>query len=316
MKFEAIGATHTGVVREVNQDVILLLKDFGVFLVADGMGGELAGDEAAAQVRETVKRATRQYFSGIPHDAEELNQVLCAALEKSGRAISRIVEGAPHKSGMGSTGSLLCLHRGVYCIAQVGDSRVYLCRNKKVEQLTRDHSEVWRLYEQGMITRDEMETHPQRHLLTQCIGGGMDVRPDSFQGRVHPGDTFLICSDGLTGYMPEGEIFKLLSNEKLRLQAKADHLIRSALDGGGGDNVSVVLVKVESLGDKDNWQPAQALNETYSDTQDSNLTLDQEPPSGPVLRQIPWKPLLFIGMGLLLAGLLWWLITHLGPPSS
>lgn len=272
---------HVGSHRKTNQDVTLAMPGEGVFLVADGMGGEQAGDEAAAQVASAVRDTIRAYFQGAPASPRELNNKLIESLDEAHSRIEGVVEREPAKRGMGSTASLLCLHRGIYSIAQTGDSRVYLCRNGVVRQLTRDHTMVWQLYEQGLITRAMLETHPERHLLTQCVGGSQSFCADTFQGLVAPGDLFLICSDGLTGYAGEPVIFDYMADPGMDVEEMADCLIKAALRGGGGDNISVLLVRALATGSGDDWSAEYELCDTRTsegtNTLESSLSGAEDP---------------------------------------
>ncbi len=256
MKLSEMKLTHMGRVRTENQDAIFSFPKVGVFLVADGMGGERAGAEAAAQVVSSVERVAREFFiSQKPKSPKDIESLARHALEQASKEVLDIAAREPEKTGMGSTGSLLVLYRGVFVVAQVGDSRVYLVRNGNVRQITRDQTVVWTLYENGILTRDQLETHPDRHLLTQCIGGVKPVEVDIFEDKAQAGDLFLICSDGLTGYAGENEVTKLLVDPVYTLEERAYRMLQAALDGGGGDNVSIVLIRVESLDPEDTWEP-------------------------------------------------------------
>lgn len=255
MQLESVTLTNVGLVRAMNQDSVMEIPQFGVYVVADGMGGEKAGEEASAQVVETLREKFAAFFEKAPTGPSQIEGEMRDSLLKANRDVFQISVREPEKRGLGSTASLLCLHRGVYFCAQVGDSRVYLMRDGNVQQITRDHTLVWALYEQGAISRDQLETHPDRHLLTQCIGNERPVKVDTFMGQTQVGDMFLVCSDGLTGYAKEQKVFEILKLSELSLEERANRLVQAALDAGGGDNVSVILVRVDSLGDQDQWEP-------------------------------------------------------------
>ncbi len=276
MRFESIAITHTGLVRDANQDSMLEVPESGIFLVADGMGGEQAGDEASAQVVETVKVAAKTFFKRQPTGPSQIEGMMRDTLLEANHEVIQIAVREPAKRGLGSTASLLCLHRGVYFIAQVGDSRVYRVREGKVTQLTRDHTLVWMLYEQGSITYQQLETHPERHLLTQCIGSERPIRVDTFEGEIQVGDLFMVCSDGLTGYATEERTFEILLEDPPDIKGKAQTLIDEALEAGGGDNVTVILARVTSLEDSDDWKPEATAPPTDFDITTTDTLIDAE----------------------------------------
>jgi protein phosphatase len=254
VQFESVSKTHRGLVRETNEDSSLEMPAQGVFGVADGMGGEEAGEEASAQVIATVRRVVENSFQTPPADPPQIEATLREALREANREVYEISVREPGKRGLGSTASILCLHRGRYFIAHVGDSRVYLARRGRLRQLTRDHTLVWSLYERGLLAHDQLEKHPERHLLTQCVGSARPIAVDTTSGECQAGDLFLICSDGLTGYAAEERMGSIVMDRRLGLEARADRLIEEALKAGGGDNVSVVLAQVTESGGERDWK--------------------------------------------------------------
>lgn len=296
MKLESVALTNIGLVREQNQDAIFEAPDKGLFLVADGMGGEQAGEEASAQVVQTVQSSLSAFFSTPPQSPTAVIECLRDTLLQANMDVLQIAVREPEKRGLGSTASLLCLQRGVYFISHVGDSRVYLCRGGQFRQLTRDHTLVWMLYERDVITREQLETHPERHLLTQCIGSRRPVNVDLLEGPLEVGDVFLICSDGLSGMVSEEDMGQTLLREELGLQEKGDQLIQAALDAGGGDNVSAVLVRITELDEQDNWVP-DALNDLANFEVTKEETIASEETRKPVAqtgRSRLWLPVVLL----------------------
>ncbi len=160
MKITSVERTDVGKVRSENQDSIFSRAKDGIYVVADGMGGERAGAEASAQVVTTIERVTAEFFNAPGEKTPvAVEKTLRQALADANADVYGISVKEPDKAGLGSTGTLLCLYRGVYFVSHVGDSRAYLLRDGSVVQLTRDHSVVWALYENGLITRDQLETH-------------------------------------------------------------------------------------------------------------------------------------------------------------
>ena len=143
---------------------------------------------------------------------------------------------------MGSTLTVLTFLDNHYYIAQVGDSRAYLYRNKALNQLTRDHSLVWPLFESGIITKDDISRHPQKNLITRSIGTQPQVEADLQKGPALEGDIFLLCSDGLTDVLSDREIFHVLSSTDRNPQELSDLLVKAANSGGGPDNITSVVV--------------------------------------------------------------------------
>lgn len=296
MRLEPFTITHQGLVRETNQDAILDLSELGVFAVADGMGGEQAGDEASAQTVATLRDAVLEFFKATPRQPGQIEQLLTQGLLRANHDVRQIAVREPAKLGLGSTASVLCLHRGAWFLAHVGDSRIYLVRDGAVRQLTRDHTVVWRLYEQGRISRDHLERHPERHLLTQCVGTPHPLHVDLARGALRPGDLFMICSDGLTGYAAEERIQLLLREPAAASVAdRAQTLLDEALAAGGGDNVSVALVRVAALDIADDWAvtplqnyPMPAQPDAAAPDVDPNAeTLDNNvmPPARPTVHE-------------------------------
>lgn len=255
MKLDAVYRSHVGLVRSNNQDAVLCLPASGWFLVADGMGGEQAGEEASAQVVATVQATADAFAKSLPADPIQAETRLGACLQQANQDVLAIAAAEPQKTGLGSTASLLWLHRGVLFIGHVGDSRIYLAREGRVDLITNDHSLVWVLHQQGALTRAEMDAHPDRNLLTRSIGSKREIDVDTHQRQFKAGDLFLLCSDGLTSHVTEAEIFALLNASDTSLDSMADALIQAALDAGGGDNISVVLLRVLELDATDDWTP-------------------------------------------------------------
>jgi PPM family protein phosphatase len=319
MKIEYVQHTNTGLVRETNQDSILSLPEYGLFLVADGMGGEMAGDEASAQVVTTIRTMFQQFNTPPPTRPGQVEGLLTKALHQAHKDINNISRLSPEKAGMGTTASVLCLYRGVCFIAHVGDSRIYLLRGGDVRLLTRDHTLVWVLFEQGAITRPQMETHPDRHLLTQCLGGNRIVQVDASQSDIRQGDLYLICSDGLTGYAGESRVFDILQQPDEALEGKAGRLVEAALDGGGGDNISVNLARVTELEERDQWKPEDSgpLPKLQNTGRDSMIKTEFMPlPARPKTRKPIPRGLVAAAAVILVALLAFVLFQHSSARSS
>lgn len=244
MKCKCAGKSDVGRVRQGNEDALFCDGERGVFIVADGMGGHVAGEVASQIVTETVG----------PGMSDAVNRGLAGpALEKHGlelieRANGAIMERADHepeKRGMGTTLTLLTLiDGGEYMLQQVGDSRGYLLRGGKLKQITRDHTVVQQQVDRGALTPEQAREHPLSHILTRALGTEANVEADTYRDKVRPGDIFVLCSDGLSGMLPDARIEEIVSQHSGDLQMAADALVEAANDAGGLDNVTVVLVGI------------------------------------------------------------------------
>ena len=225
--------THVGLRRELNEDTYYGDSELGLWLVADGMGGHEYGEVASALARETIVRETRQ---GTP-----LPQAIRIADEEIIRASRQRNDALP----MGTTVVAARLVGNRFEVAWVGDSRAYLWRDGKLAQLSQDHSYVQELIQQGAITVDQARTHPQRNVVTQALGvtEPQVLNVATLSGELAPGSQLLLCSDGLTEEVDDREIGRVLSHSECSAQECVDGLVAAALDGGGSDNVTVLLVR-------------------------------------------------------------------------
>jgi serine/threonine protein phosphatase PrpC len=231
-KFDIGYGTHPGLSRKRNEDSYLVAPELGLWIVADGMGGHQAGEVASSIV-------VRELFSSIKQ-----GKALSIAIESVHREIQAAAAHGRGKQGMGSTVVALKLVGLRYEIGWVGDSRAYLW-NGRLQQLTKDHSYVQLMLDNGLINETEALTHPYRNVISRGLGvGGAEknhVEVDTLSGTLNEGDSLLLCSDGLTKEISDQEIAKILL-ETGDNQSKVDHLIVAALAAGGRDNITVVLV--------------------------------------------------------------------------
>lgn len=224
--------THTGWVREINEDSHLALPNHGLWVVADGMGGHEAGEVASGI---TIREIARSIEQGMP---------LAEAILTAHRAIQTAALQGEGTADMGSTVVAAKLNGLYYEIAWVGDSRAYLW-NGTLHQLTTDHSYVQLLLNAGLITENEMACHPSRNIISQALGAGgadkLNVKVDIVSGELGDSDTLLLCSDGLSGEVTDDGIGAILS-ETTEAQTRVDRLIAAALQAGGKDNVTVIVL--------------------------------------------------------------------------
>jgi len=234
-QFRYSATTHVGKVRKVNEDSILSMPDHAVWVVSDGMGGHEAGDYASRAVVDAIAM--------IEPDLEprEMIRALRAAIL---RAHEVIADEAAERGGgtIGATVVTLVLTNGHFASFWAGDSRLYRLRDSQIEMLTTDHSVVAELVVAGQMTWDEAEMHPQSNAITRAVGVGQDLELEKIRGDTMPGDRFLLCSDGLTKYATFEVLRRALVG--VGIETVVDKLLQIALDGGGGDNISIIVVDV------------------------------------------------------------------------
>ena len=229
--------SHVGRVRSNNQDSGYAGRR--LFLVADGMGGHAGGDVASAIATKRIAEADADY---------ESSQAASAALEQSLLSANRTLEEtvADHSelTGMGTTVSAMLVQQDRVVIAHIGDSRVYLLRSGELSQVSTDHTFVQRLVDAGRITAEEAMVHPRRSVLMRVLGD-VEASPeiDTLIIDTHPGDRWMLCSDGLSGVVSFDELLEILSSDAGAKQV-ADRLVKASLDGGAPDNVTVVVIDI------------------------------------------------------------------------
>jgi serine/threonine protein phosphatase PrpC len=245
-----IGLTDVGKRRASNEDAYFLDDRLGLYVVGDGMGGHAAGEVASQEAVETVygmvKRGISELHELVDPVPEEDVRAACRLMESSVQAATYMVFGMAEmdrgKTGMGTTLSAL-LVLGDYAItAQVGDSRVYLIRDDACEQLTEDHTLIaWQL-KQGLITPAEAKKSPHRNVITRAVGNREYVQVDTKLIGLKGGDRFLLCSDGLHGYLRDREVAPIV---KLGGEEAVKRFIDLANDRGGKDNITAILVEID-----------------------------------------------------------------------
>ena len=230
--------SHVGRVRASNQDSGY--AGTHLFMVADGMGGHAGGDVASSLATQAVTAVADELFDSPETAQHELVNAIIAGSSE----LSEAVREHPELAGMGTTVSAMVRHGNKMVIAHIGDSRIYLLRDGVLDQITTDHTFVQRLVETGRITADEALGHPRRNVLMRVLGD-FENAPiiDSTILDTQPGDRWLLCSDGLCGYVPENTIARIMLEHPDAGEATTE-LIQAALDRGAPDNVTVVIVGV------------------------------------------------------------------------
>jgi protein phosphatase/serine/threonine-protein phosphatase Stp1 len=228
-------ATHVGRTRTINQDSILTMPDHGIWLVADGMGGHEGGEYASQAVVDAV--------ATLEPNLEPL-EILRSLRSAILRAHEFILEEGKNRGGgtIGSTVVALALADEHFAALWAGDSRLYRLRGGKIELLTTDHSYVADLVSSGELDWDEADVHPQSNAITRAVGVGDELELEKVHGQVFPQDRYLLCSDGLTKYATFKELEDAMNGAAI--ETLADKLLQIALDGGGSDNISVIVVDI------------------------------------------------------------------------
>jgi PPM family protein phosphatase len=246
---EIAGLTDVGLLRENNEDSYLYWEPASdeefrrkgrLAIIADGMGGYEGGQEASRLAVETVRDFYDGNFDGDPQ------KTLITAIERAHLTIQQYAGDHPSLTGMGTTCTAMSIVAGRLSFAHVGDSRLYLIRPETLSRLTRDHSYVGRLVESGIVRSEDAEMHPQRHILTAALGSGKEVTPDVPERAIllEKGDSLLLCTDGLWSIVPEQQMAHVIRSYSP--QKACSELVKLALDRGGPDNVTVMVMRISA----------------------------------------------------------------------
>ena len=222
--------SDVGCVRSHNEDSYLVQSP--LFCVCDGMGGHAAGEVASSIAAETIAKTA-------PRAADP--SLLASAIEAANAAVIEAAVNGMGKPGMGCTATAAYIEGTVMAIAHVGDSRAYLLHEGSLIRVTRDHSYVEELVDAGEITADEARVHPNRSVITRALGSDPAMYADHFSLNVEEGDRLILCSDGLSSMISDGEI-ESIAVQSSTAQICTDNLVDAALAAGGGDNVTVIVV--------------------------------------------------------------------------
>lgn len=231
-----------GRVRMVNEDRAIVQEDlngWALAIVADGMGGHQAGDIASTMAVELIQDGLQRVNPNL--SAEERQRQLQTAIEVANEKIFEFASQRENYHGMGTTVVTVLARDDRAVIAHIGDSRAYRIRDESIEQLTEDHSLVNELVRSGQISREEANHHPRRNVLTRALGTEPTIEVDVQEITWQPGDLLLLCSDGLSSLVEKNKLLQTVAGEG-ELEAKVQQLVKAALDAGGDDNITVVLI--------------------------------------------------------------------------
>lgn len=252
---EAFGKSDVGRRRKLNEDTFLVDPETHLYAVCDGMGGHNAGEVASSMAGEALhtfiaksdKEKEITWPFGLDAELSFAANRLKTAIRLANRKVFRAADNREDYTGMGTTvvAALVWEDEGTtrLTVGSAGDSRCYLLRAGKLRQLTQDDSWVSTAWAQGLLSAEELERHPFRNVITKAVGAKDSIDIDMIEERLEPGDLVMICSDGLHGMISDAAIAAVLGDGSAPLEDLATRLIDAANEGGGRDNVSVVLLR-------------------------------------------------------------------------
>ncbi len=241
MRLAAIGTTDVGRRRSHNEDAFLVMPEAGLFCVADGLGGHASGEVAS---RLAVEEMASQLAAEVPDGASAADR-LVAAMQAANRRIHRHASGGGRLTGMGTTlVAALFPERGPLVVGHAGDSRAYLFRDGGLRRLTEDHSLLSRFIRTQDPTAEEIEAFPHKNVISRALGMQETLEVEVTRMDVLAGDVLLLCCDGLHGMLSDAAIADVLRAEGEEILRANQALVDAAIDAGGGDNVTSILVQV------------------------------------------------------------------------
>lgn len=246
MTVQKVARTDVGNVRDLNEDYIFLseayFNEVTVAILADGMGGHLAGEVASKMAVEKVSEIiSEKMFTKMTEN--EYKELLKEAVIEANNNIYSLSQKNESFNGMGTTLIVTLITDEWIIFAHIGDSRAYLISDNNYEQLTRDHSLVNELLLSGQITKEEALAHPQKNVLIRALGTDAEIEIDIFKIDWKKGQLILLCSDGLTNSLSDNKIIDVINASIFNLDEVADNLIKEANNFGGEDNISLIIIR-------------------------------------------------------------------------
>lgn len=237
MKVVHWAVSDKGNKRDSNQDSYLVNESIGLYVVADGMGGHNGGEVASSIAVQTAE----EELKSLRDSSMAIREKLLQAYERASmRIYDKAATESPELVGMGTTMVAAYLEQGRIYISNVGDSRCYLYRDSNLWQLTEDHSLINEQIRSGLLKPEQISSFQGRNVITRSVGYERLVHPDTIDRDIRPGETYLLCSDGLSGLVPDQKILDTFNTKPLH--EAAQHLVQLALNHGGDDNVTVMIV--------------------------------------------------------------------------
>lgn len=241
-KMTVISETNIGLSRTENQDRVctaVINENTVLAVVCDGMGGQNAGGEASSKAAQVVfDRITKVFRSDF--DSKSIRNLLISSVTTANSVIYDMALSSSEMVGMGTTCVIALVFNNILYAVNVGDSRLYVI-NHEIRQITKDHTIVMRMYENGEITKEQLKNHPQRNYITKAVGVSTNVDPDYFEIELSEKSSILLCTDGLSNCCDEADIFNIVKKHTPEEVPKC--LIDFALNNGGNDNITVAYIK-------------------------------------------------------------------------
>lgn len=240
---KVFAGTDIGKVRQINQDTYFISEEAEepkIYLLADGMGGYAGGEIASNLAIHSVKQYIQTNWEKISKTEKEILKLIKEATKYANSSIYEKANQVKELEEMGTTLEICLIYEEKLYISHLGDSRIYAVSNDKIERITNDHTYVEKLVKDGTISREEAKNHPKKHMLIKALGCASDAEPDVFVRTWDKGEIIVLCSDGLTNMLTEGEIQDIILNDPI---CPEKTLINMANQVGGLDNITVILIK-------------------------------------------------------------------------
>ena len=238
---------NRGVVRKNNEDACFVIPNQDVYIVADGVGGNNSGEIASSTAVESLADFVRDNNLGMCGSPDEIFGFFTEALDIANRRVFEMGREDSACRGMASTVVMSYINGGSAYLANVGDSRAYLFRNGRLKRITKDHTYVNELIDQGVITEKEAESHSQKNVITKAIGAESEVEPDFYKVGLARGDIMLLCTDGLYGEVGEdrmADMLRLAVSKDVKMNDLCGAFVDEAILAGGRDNITVICIRI------------------------------------------------------------------------
>jgi protein phosphatase len=279
LKIEVAGKTDVGLVRSGNEDFLHIDEHNGVYAVCDGMGGHQAGEVASRTASQTLNMIFDNWRQAVLDDEElafghtlpRSGDLLVKSIRLANRNIYRQSSADPGLAGMGTTIVSLAFEKDYVSIAHVGDSRAYRLDEEEIIQLTTDHSWVAEIQQQQQISEEDASTFVGKNIITRALGVRENVEVDYRLAKLQAGEIFVLCSDGLCGFVTNDEIYNVARRSRKNLQRMCEDLVELANSTGGQDNVTVIALRVTGVDKSDENEmdaitvPAESVEQLHAE---------------------------------------------------